>query len=135
MLLRSAARPGQAVLVLGNLGMFWAGVLDLVEPVGLGNADRAILPGSYVDVELSIKVPPLVEIPAEALVVRADKAQVAVIDAEGRVRYKPVVVADDDGQTVRLARGLDDGVRVAMNLGGDAEEGSPVQVVESPKTR
>ena len=101
--------------------------------VDIENADRAVLPGSYVDVELSIKVPPLVEIPAEALVVRADKAQVAIVDGQSRVRYKPVVVAEDDGQTVRLARGLDEGARVAMNLGGDAEEGSPVQVVEAPK--
>jgi RND family efflux transporter MFP subunit len=99
--------------------------------VDIENADRAILPGSYVDVELSIQVPPLVEIPAEALVVRGDKAQVALIDGGGRVRFKPVVVADDDGQTVRLVRGLDDGARVAVNLGGDAEEGSPVQVVET----
>jgi RND family efflux transporter MFP subunit len=99
--------------------------------VDIENADRAILPGSYVDVELSIQVPPLVEIPVEALVVRGDKAQVALIDGGGRVRFRPVVVADDDGQVVRLVRGLDDGARVAVNLGGDAEEGSPVQVVET----
>lgn len=43
MLLRSAARPGQAVLVLGNMGAFWAGVLDLTEHVELSDADRAIL--------------------------------------------------------------------------------------------
>ena len=43
MLLRSAARPGQSVLVLGNMGVFWAGVLDLIEPAGLGPAERAVL--------------------------------------------------------------------------------------------
>lgn len=43
MLLRSAARPGQSVVVLGNMGIFWAGVLDLIEPIGLGSTDRAVL--------------------------------------------------------------------------------------------
>ena len=41
--------------------------------VDIENDDRAILPGSYVDVELDVKVPPLLEIPAEALVMRGDK--------------------------------------------------------------
>ena len=41
------------------------------------------------------------------------------------------MVADDDGQMVRLASGLAPGERVALDLGGAAEDGSPVQVVEA----
>jgi hypothetical protein len=43
-----------------------------------------------------------------------------------------VKVADSDGQTVRLLEGLEAGERVAMSLGSDAEDGSPVQVVAAP---
>jgi len=52
------------------------------------------------------------------------------VDAGQRVHYRPVVVADDDGQTVRLVKGVDDGARVALNIGEDVAEGGPVQPVE-----
>jgi hypothetical protein len=42
------------------------------------------------------------------------------------------VVADDDGQNVRLTSGLQPGERVALDLGGAAQDGSPVQVVSPP---
>jgi hypothetical protein len=42
------------------------------------------------------------------------------------------VVANDDGQTVHLVDGLKDGDRVALNLGGEVEDGSPLQIVETP---
>jgi thiamine-monophosphate kinase len=41
MLRRGAARPGDAVLVLGDIGRFWAGVLDLMTPAGLDPDARA----------------------------------------------------------------------------------------------
>ncbi len=101
--------------------------------VDIENADGAILPGSYVDVGLDVKVPALLEMPAEALVMRGEKTAVAVVDGEKRVHYLPVVVADDDGQVVRLVSGVREGERVALNLGSDTSDGSPVQVVEAPK--
>ncbi len=101
--------------------------------VDIENVDGAILPGSYVDVGLDVKVPALLEMPAEALVMRGEKTAVAVVDGENRVHYRPVVVADDDGQLVRLVSGVKEGERVALNLGSDTSDGSPVQVVEGPK--
>jgi membrane fusion protein, multidrug efflux system len=101
--------------------------------VDIENGDGAILPGSYVDVGLDVAVPALLEMPAEALVMRGEKTAVAVVDGENRVHYLPVVVADDDGQVVRLVSGVKEGERVALNLGSDTSDGSPVQVVEAPK--
>jgi RND family efflux transporter MFP subunit len=98
--------------------------------VDIENADGVILPGSYVDVELDVHVPSLLEMPAEALVTRGEKTQVAVVDDQQRVHYRPVVVADDDGQSVRLVSGVAAGDRVALNLGSDTSDGSQVQVVE-----
>ncbi len=100
--------------------------------VDIENADGAILPGSYVDVELDVRVPALMEMPAEALVMRGEKTHVAVVDDDHHVHYRPVVVADDDGQVVRLISGVKEGDRVALNLGSDTSDGSPVQVVETP---
>ena len=102
----------------------------MLTEVDIPNADRAIIPGSFVDVTLDVKVSPLLEIPAEALATRNDKTVVPVVDAGQRVHYQPVVVADDDGQVVHLVSGLKAGDKVALDLGGAAEEGSPIQVVE-----
>lgn len=101
----------------------------MLTEVDIQNDDHVIVPGSYVQVALAVHVPPLLEIPAEALTTRADKPQVPTLDAEQHIHYKPVVVADDDGQTVRLASGLAPGERVVLDLGGAAQDGSPVQVV------
>ena len=53
-----------------------------------------------------------------------------VVDAQQRIHYQPVVVADDDGQVVHLVSGVEPGQRVALDLGGAAEDGAPIQVVE-----
>jgi RND family efflux transporter MFP subunit len=99
--------------------------------VDIPNTDGAILPGSYVEVTLEVEVPPLLEMPAEALVMRAEKSQAGVVGADDSVHFKPIVVANDDGQTVHLVSGLKEGDRVALNLGSEAEDGSPVQIVDT----
>jgi RND family efflux transporter MFP subunit len=103
----------------------------MLTEVDITNDDHVIVPGSYVQVTLEVRVPPLLEIPAEALTTRADKTQVPTLDDQNHIHYKPVVVANDDGQVVHLASGLTAGERVALDLGGAAQDGSPVQVVES----
>jgi len=102
----------------------------MLTEVDIPNADRAIIPGSFVDVTLDVKVPPLLEIPAEALATRNDKTVVPVVDAGQRLHYQTVVVADDDGQVVHLVSGLKPGDRVALDVGGAAEDGAAIQVVE-----
>jgi membrane fusion protein, multidrug efflux system len=132
--IRVPERPGwsRKAQVTRSSGALSPRTRTMQTEVDIDNADGAILPGSYVDVELAVTVPSLLEMPAEALVLRGEKTQVALIDAEGHVRYRPVVVADDDGQTVRLVSGVVEGERVALNLGNEAEEGGAVQVVEAP---
>jgi len=133
--IRVPERPGwsRQAQVTRSSGALSPRTRTMQTEVDIENADGAILPGSYVDVELAVKVPSLMEIPAEGLVTRGDKTQVAMVDGQGRVRYRPVVVADDDGQIVRLISGVAEGDRVALNLGHEAEEGGAVQVVEAPQ--
>ena len=106
----------------------------MLTEVDIPNADQAIIPGSFVDVTVDVKVPPVLEIPAEALVIRNDKTAVAVVDDTQHIHYQPVVVADDDGQIVHLASGIKAGERVALDVGGTAEDGAQVQVVEAKGT-
>jgi RND family efflux transporter MFP subunit len=134
--IRVPERPGwsRQAKVTRSSGALSPKTRTMQTEVDIDNTDGAILPGSYVDVELDVKVPALLEIPAEALVMRGEKTAVAVVDGGNRVHYRPVVVADDDGQLVRLVSGVSQGERVALNLGSDTSDGSPVQVVESTST-
>jgi RND family efflux transporter MFP subunit len=125
-------RKAQVTRAAGELA---AKTRTMLTEIDVDNKDGAILPGSFVTVSLEMKTPPLVQVPAEALVMRGDKAFVAVVDPGQHVRFRAVVVADDDGQIVRLASGLNAGERVALNLGDLAEEGATVQVVGTPDGR
>jgi RND family efflux transporter MFP subunit len=102
----------------------------MLTEIDVDNADGAILPGSFVQVTLETRRRPALEVPAGALVMRNEKPHLAVVDGAGRVHYHPVVIADDDGQVVRLESGVRDGDQVALDLGNDAEDGAAVQVVE-----
>jgi len=130
--IRVPERPGwsRAGTVTRTSGQLSPKTRTMLTEVDIPNADQAIIPGSFVDVTLDVKVPPVLEIPAEALVVRNDKPAVAVVDGSQHIHYQPVVVSDDDGQVVHLASGLKAGDRVALDLGGTAEDGEPIQVVE-----
>jgi len=129
---RVSERPGwsRTGAVTRTSGELSPRTRTMLTEVDIPNGDRAIIPGSFVDVTLDVKVPALLEIPAEALVTRNDKPAVPVVDGSQHVHYRPVVVADDDGQVVHLVSGLGPGDRVALDLGGAAEDGTPIQTVE-----
>lgn len=99
----------------------------LVE-VDVDNKDGAIVPGSFVTVTLSLKSPPEIEIPVEALVMHGKTALVPVLDGN-TVHYKKVAVSDDDGTTVRLHEGLRAGEVVALNLSDNVADGARVQPI------
>lgn len=102
----------------------------LVE-VDVDNRDGRIVPGSFVTVGLSFATPPEVQVPVEALVMRGKQAFVPVV-ADDVVRFRPVVVSDDDGTTVRVADGLRAGELVALNLGDRVADGARVQPIAPP---
>jgi RND family efflux transporter MFP subunit len=124
-------RPGFArkATVTRASGQLDVKTRTMLTEIDVDNKDVAILPGSFVSVALEYKVASLVQMPVEALVVKGDKTLAAVVDDGNKVHYRPVVVADDDGATVRLVSGVQAGERVALNLGGEVDEGAPVQVV------
>ncbi len=132
-IVRVPERPGwsRTGTVTRTSGQLSPKTRTMLTEVDIPNADQAIIPGSFVDVTVDVKVPPVLEIPAEALVIRNDKTAVAVVDDSQHIHYQPVVVADDDGQIVHLASGIKPGERVALDVGGTAEDGAQIQVVEA----
>lgn len=80
---------------------------------------KEIVPGSFVHAELDIPAPVLPELPSEALLVRAERSYVAVLAPDSTVHLHEVIVANDDGRRMRIAKGVAVGDRVVIN-GGDA---------------
>jgi RND family efflux transporter MFP subunit len=128
---RLPERPGfvRKAPVARTAGQLAPRTRTMLTEIDVDDADGAIVPGSFVQVALETRRPPSLEVPAEALVMRNEKPQVAVIDGGHRVHYRSVVVEDDDGQAIRLRAGVEEGELVALDLGNAADEGAAVQVV------
>lgn len=96
--------------------------------VDIPNADQALVPGMYVDVTFSLAGNDHVQVPAAALVFRASGPQVAVVDAGGRVNFRNVAIARDDGNMVEIDSGLAAGDKVALNISSRIGDGDVVAV-------
>jgi RND family efflux transporter MFP subunit len=94
--------------------------------VDIPNADLTLVPGMYVQVTFQLKQAGLLEVPAAAILFRPGGLQVAVVDGDGKVEFRPVTVAKDNGDTVVLASGVHAGDRVALNLSSAITNGEQV---------
>ncbi len=71
------------------------------------NADNALLPGMYAQVELSsVRGNPPLLVPSDALIVRADGAQVAVVRPDHTVHLQKIEVGRDYGDRLEVLSGL-----------------------------
>jgi RND family efflux transporter MFP subunit len=109
-----------------------ANVLDpasrtmLVE-VDVPNTDGALFPGMYAEVDLgsTLQNPPLV-IPAQALLVRSDGAQVATVKNDGIVHLQKVSIGRDYGDRVEILQGVEEGATILAAPGETAREGAKI---------
>ena len=106
----------------------------LLVEVQIDNAGGALMPGMYAQVDLSVprKNPPLM-IPADALVVRADGPQVAIVNNDGKVHFTRVQLGRDLGEHLEALSGVEDGDRLAVNPSDVVREGAKVQAIEARK--
>ena len=141
----SSIRLGQpARLSVANLpGRFFAGTVartassldptsrTMLVEVQVSNADGALLPGMYAEVDFSsarANAPLL--IPADALMVRSDGTQVAVVRPDATVHLQKIKVGRDYGDRLEVMSGLEAGDTVIVNPGDATREG--VKVDPSP---
>jgi RND family efflux transporter MFP subunit len=106
----------------------------LVE-VQVPNADGALLPGMYAQVDLSsprVNAPLLV--PGDALMVRGDGTQVAIVRPDSTVHLQKIQVGRDYGDRLEVLSGLAMGDRIIANPGDSAREGAKVDPVTADKS-
>jgi len=96
--------------------------------VVLPNRDGALLPGAYVQVSLPLDLTQAMTIPSNALIVRGDGLQVAVVDANGRVALRNVKVGRNFGQTMELLAGAELTDRLVLNPPDSLADGDKVEV-------
>lgn len=103
----------------------------LLVEVDVDNTQGQIVAGSYVQVSMKVESPSYLEVPVEALVLKDAKDYIPVVTPSNTITYRPVTLADNDGQHVKVLAGLSQGEMVALNIGNSIDEGSRVQPIAS----
>jgi RND family efflux transporter MFP subunit len=140
----SSIRAGQAatIRVAGLQGREFTGTVartanaldptsrTLLAEVTVVNRDGALLPGMAAQVELSAprQNAPLV-VPADALVIRSNGSQVAVVRPDATVHLQKIEVGRDYGDRLEVVNGLREGETVVQNPGDVVREGMKVDPV------
>lgn len=98
----------------------------LVE-VDVPNADGALFPGTYAEVDLSGSRPnPPLVVPAAAILFRNDGAQVAVVQSDQTVHLQKISVGRDYGDRVEILQGISEGTVIVAVPGDAAREGAKI---------
>jgi membrane fusion protein, multidrug efflux system len=100
----------------------------LLAEIDLDNKKDLILPGSFVQVSLTIKAHPLLQMPSSALIVKGPLFFAAVVDTSGILHFQKITIADNDGKTCQIISGLTGGEKLALGVGDALRDGDKVKV-------
>jgi multidrug efflux pump subunit AcrA (membrane-fusion protein) len=105
------------------------GSLTLLAEIDVDNPDGKLLPGGYAQVHFDIVTshPPMV-IPGNALIFRAQGAQVGVVGADDTVRLQNIKIGRDLGTKLEVVDGLTESDSVILNPSDSLAEGQKVRV-------
>jgi RND family efflux transporter MFP subunit len=99
--------------------------------VDVPNKDGKLLPGSFGQVHFATGTSvPRITIPVNAMLFRAEGAQVAVVDKDGKVHLRPISIGRDFGATLEILGGLDVSDQIIINPSDSLEEGQKVHVAK-----
>jgi RND family efflux transporter MFP subunit len=96
--------------------------------VDMPNAKHALVPGMYVNVAFRLPSRGSVEVPAAALIFRSSGTQVAEVDGSGKVQFRDVEIARDNGSMVELSSGVKPGDRLVLNISSQIATGETVAI-------
>jgi RND family efflux transporter MFP subunit len=103
--------------------------------VTLQNKGGVLMPGAYVQVELPLQGASALTIPTNALKIAGEGIRVATLDAEKRVRLRPVKIGRNYGENVEVREGLTISDEVVLNPSDSLVEGDQVAVAPQQKTK
>ncbi len=97
--------------------------------ITLGNKEKKLLPGAFVQVNLKLPASNAINIPSNALLIRKEGTQVAVVDAENKIHLQKIRLGRDFGVNADVIEGLKGGERLVLNPSDSLSEGDVVSVV------
>jgi RND family efflux transporter MFP subunit len=101
----------------------------LVE-IQVPNSAGVLLPGMYAQVDLSSpRADAGVVIPGNALVVRSEGTQVAIVQPDGTVHLQKIQIGRDYGDRIEVLSGLKNGDTIIADPGDSAREGAKIDPV------
>jgi RND family efflux transporter MFP subunit len=99
--------------------------------VSVDNTDGKLLPGAYASVTFDLPADAaLYRVPASALVYDGKGLRIATVDAQNKVAFKDVTIAQDFGKTVQLASGITANDRVIESPPDGLANGDTVRVTQ-----
>jgi RND family efflux transporter MFP subunit len=105
----------------------------LLVEIHVPNLGKALLPGMYAQVQLNtVRSSPPLLVPSDAMIVRSDGAQVAIVDESSVVHLRKIEAGRDYGDRLEILTGIREGDSVIVNPGDVAREGVKVKVVTRP---
>jgi RND family efflux transporter MFP subunit len=102
--------------------------------IDLPRPPPGLYPGAFVQTRLPLHGAPRPLVPTEALLGRGGQILVALVE-DGRLHFQRVRLGVDDGAKVEVLDGLRGGETVALNLGPEVPDGSPVRVQQEAARR
>ena len=107
----------------------------LLVEIRVPNQNGILLPGMYAQVELrSVRAAPPLLVPSDAMIVRSDGSQIAVVGSDHIVHLQKIEVGRDYGDRLEVLKGLREGDTILANPGDMAREGLKVDVVQISPT-
>jgi len=105
----------------------------LLTEVDVPNSDGRLLPGSLGEVHFAVGTNvDKVTLPVNAMLFRAEGAQVAVIGPDNRVQLRHINIGRDYGTTLEILGGLSPSDQVVVNPADSLEDGQQVNVAQAP---
>lgn len=98
--------------------------------VTLPNPDSKLRPGAYVQVALPAAAHARLMVPGNALLFRAEGPRVAVVDQNGNVQLRKVVIAQDLGQSLEIESGVEANDKIIINPSDSISDGDHVQIAQ-----
>jgi RND family efflux transporter MFP subunit len=121
--------------VVRTAGAIDASSRTLLFELDVDNAKNEIIAGSYAQVSFhDINAAPVLTLPSNTLLFRAEGSQVGVVAPDGQVELRPVVLGRDLGANVEIISGITANDRIIINPSDSLVSGAHVRVAENAPT-
>jgi RND family efflux transporter MFP subunit len=121
--------------VIRTAGVIAADSRTLLVELEVDNAKGELLAGGYAQVRFTeAKTAPLLTLPANTIMFRAEGPQIGVVQPDGKVEVRGVKLGRDFGQTIEVLVGVTPEDRVIINPAESLVSGAMVSIAEPAKT-